>query len=189
MKAQEMAYQFSKFQERALDVANRYNKLAAERVEATAKKFNLEKQDRYGETSIYRVYEALDVAPGYGGNSDPYRQIEFEDSTFVASFEHNTACNCHPEYETHSVRLPIEWLDILTEAGDDDWETRKLEYAELDKLIYIQIDIKIELLERKLIAEKQKKEAEAAQKKLESEEKERKTYERLKEKYESQGTN
>lgn len=170
MNAQQLADQLNEFKQKAIDTANTYHQMAKVAAKKLIKEFGLENAQYYTKEAEKRerIYGAFEVR-SYS-SSDPYDTVEFNGTRFTASYEYNDACNCHPEYRTWEISLPIEWLDLEGDA------------------LRAAINERLDVIEKKLRAEFEadaKKKAEEEQKKAdEAARKERETYESLKAKYE-----
>jgi hypothetical protein len=98
---------------------------------------------------------------------------DFNGEQISVSYEYNTSCHCHPEYETVTFSFPAAWIGL----GDD-----------LDAVIDKEIDgITKELMDQ-FAKEDAKAVEDAKARQIAQEQKDRETYERLKGRFEGNGT-
>jgi hypothetical protein len=175
LNAREFVEQYQEYTDRALRTANRYDVMAREYATQLIETLGI-KGGTYDskEAQIQRhIFQSLGIRsaaprPTY---EDMYDTVEFETGFFTASFEYNSACHCHPEYCTHSIKLPIEWLDL---ENEDD----------LRKAVRERLDAKYETIKEHIAAEAAEECQKKKQQQAKKEQDERETFARLKAKYE-----
>ena len=105
------------------------------------------------------------IGKPYGnGSSD---SIRFDERGAIFSYEHNTACHCHPEYITETYLIPWEWMDgivtkyiIPPEQNIGEFALTELQNESNDEtqLIALIEKHKIKLEENRLEVERQRQE-------------------------------
>lgn len=96
--------------------------------------------------------------------------VTVQDGEFTLSWEENGACNCHPEYYTEHVNLPIDWL--------------YLNDSELRDAMVVAVINRIKRYDKAQAERKAREDAEAERKRVLAKEARLKRYEELKAEFE-----
>ena len=100
MNPKEIVYLYKNLAEKAISIANLYNTMSMELANKSVK------------GKPRRFYH-----PDCCWTSNPYTRFNgMIGDNFVCSFEYNSSCNCHPEYQDWEIELPVEWMDMDTES-------------------------------------------------------------------------